>query len=144
VEPALPVVLVRGGSGSAAQLQSPAMRFDSNAYPNVVSAIRPHLGRTRRDRADSGRLLRRVMAQTGNDQIYVVRHSQGVFVMNICLNSSRSQCGRLVQPSVSRLGYDIARRETRAHGVLHGRHHDFRAKPRECLQMSTPRLQTKR
>ena len=38
-EPALPIVFVHGGAGSAAQYRTQQMRFASNGYPNVVRAI---------------------------------------------------------------------------------------------------------
>jgi triacylglycerol esterase/lipase EstA (alpha/beta hydrolase family) len=38
-EPALPIVFVHGGAGSAAQYETQAMRWASNDYPNLVTAI---------------------------------------------------------------------------------------------------------
>ena len=87
-EPALPIVYVHGGAGSAAQYETQAMRFASNGYPNVVTGI---------DRTSSSSptlnpmldaFFDAVMAQTGDRQIYVVAHSLGTSLMVNYLNSS--------------------------------------------------------
>jgi pimeloyl-ACP methyl ester carboxylesterase len=96
-EPALPIVFVHGASGSAAQYQSQEQRFGSNDYANLVTG----LDRISADHAEIAPILddffADVMAQTGDDQIYVVAHSQGVSVMNNYLNSSSERAARVAK-----------------------------------------------
>ncbi len=95
--PTLPVVFVHGFSGSAAQYETQALRFASNDYPNVVTGI---------DRVSASpaviypildAFFDDVMADTGEDQIYVVGHSQGTAVMFGYLNSSPERAARVAK-----------------------------------------------
>ena len=96
-EPALPIVFVHGGAGSAAQFETQAMRFASNGYPNVVTGI----DRTSSNSATLNPMLDAffdgVMAQTGDTQIYTVAHSLGVALMNNYLNSSPARAARVAK-----------------------------------------------
>ena len=96
-EPRLPVVYVHGGAGSAAQYETQAMRWASNHYPNVVTGI----DRTSSSSATLNPMLDEffdnVMAETGDDQIYVVAHSLGVALMNNYLNSSPERSARVAK-----------------------------------------------
>lgn len=96
-EPLLPIVFVHGGAGSAAQYETQAMRFASNGYPNVVTGI----DRTSSISATLNPMLDAffdgVMAETGDDQIFVVAHSLGVALMNTYLNSSPARTARVAR-----------------------------------------------
>jgi pimeloyl-ACP methyl ester carboxylesterase len=94
---ALPIVFVHGFSGSAAQYETQALRFASNGYPNVVTGI---------DRISAtpgiiypilDEFFDAVMAETGNDQIYAVGHSQGTAVMYGYLSSSEERAARVAK-----------------------------------------------
>jgi pimeloyl-ACP methyl ester carboxylesterase len=96
-EPLLPIVFVHGFSGSAQQYETQAMRFASNGYPNVVTGI---------DRISAtpaviypilDAFFDDVMAQTGDDQIYAVGHSQGTAVMAGYLASSPARAARVAK-----------------------------------------------
>lgn len=96
-EPTLPIVYVHGGAGSAAQYETQAMRWASNDYPNVVTGI---------DRTSSfppilnpmlDAFFDAVMAETGDDQIYVVAHSLGTGLMVYYLNSSKARSDRVAK-----------------------------------------------
>lgn len=96
-EPRLPIVYVHGGAGSAAQYETQAMRWASNHYPNVVTGI---------DRTSSfppilnpmlDAFFDEVMAETGDDQIYVIAHSLGVALMNNYLDSSPERSARVAK-----------------------------------------------
>jgi len=96
-EPLLPIVYVHGGAGSGAQYETQAMRFSSNNYPNVVTAI---------DRTSSSSptlnpmldaFFDQVMAETGDSQIYVVAHSLGTTLMVNYLNSSPERSARVAK-----------------------------------------------
>jgi pimeloyl-ACP methyl ester carboxylesterase len=95
-EPALPIVFVHGFSGSAQQYETQAMRFASNGYPNVVTAVdRNSLAPADFDALDA--FFDNVMAETGSDQIYAVGHSQGTFVMASYLASSPERAARVAK-----------------------------------------------
>jgi pimeloyl-ACP methyl ester carboxylesterase len=93
----LPIVFVHGGSGSAAQYETQALRWASNGYPNVVTAI----DRISADPAVINPILDEffdgVLAETGDEQLFVVGHSQGVAVMNNYLNSSPERAARVAK-----------------------------------------------
>jgi hypothetical protein len=93
----LPIVYVHGGSGSAAQFEHQAMRYASNGYPNVVRAL---------DRVDASiqpyneqmdEFFDAVMAETGDDQIFVISHSYGSLLMKEYLNSSPERSARVAK-----------------------------------------------
>jgi len=96
-EATLPIVFVHGFSGSGAQYETQALRWASNDYPNVVTAI---------DRVSSSpsviypildQFFDRVMAETGDDQIYVVAHSLGTSIMYGYLGSSPQRAARVAK-----------------------------------------------
>jgi len=96
-EPRLPIVFVHGFSGSAAQYESQALRWASNNYPNIVtgidrvsSTIMPYY-----DQLDE--FFDAVMAESGDDQIYVVAHSMGTSIMVGYLNSSPERSARVAK-----------------------------------------------
>jgi pimeloyl-ACP methyl ester carboxylesterase len=96
-EPTLPIVFVHGGAGSGAQYETQAMRFASNGYPNVVRAI----DRTSSTPSTLNPMLDAffdgVMAETGDDQIYVAAHSLGTSLMVNYLNSSPERSARVAK-----------------------------------------------
>jgi pimeloyl-ACP methyl ester carboxylesterase len=96
-DPTLPIVFVHGFTGSAQQYETQAMRFASNGYPNVVTGI---------DRTSAApsviypildQFFDDVMAETGDDQIYVAAHSQGTAIMLGYLNSSPERAARVAK-----------------------------------------------
>ncbi len=96
-EPALPIVFVHGFSGSGAQYETQAMRWASNDYPNVVTAI---------DRISASPAIiypilddffDDLIEQTGSPQIYVLGHSQGTAVMAGYLASSPERAARVAK-----------------------------------------------
>ena len=96
-DPKLPIVFVHGFTGSAQQYETQAMRFASNGYPNVVTGI---------DRTSStpsviypilDQFFDDVMAETGDDQIYVAAHSLGTSIMLGYLNSSPERAARVAK-----------------------------------------------
>lgn len=93
-EPALPIVFVHGFSGSGAQYETQALRWASNGYPNVVTAIdRVGLGFNAQMDAFVDDLLER----TGDDRVYVLGHSLGTSLMNGYLNSSPDRAARVAK-----------------------------------------------
>jgi pimeloyl-ACP methyl ester carboxylesterase len=96
-EPALPIVFVHGFSGSGAQYETQALRFASNGYPNVVTAI----DRTSTTPAVIFPILDAffddVMEQTGAEQVYAVGHSAGTGVMAGYLASSPERAARVAK-----------------------------------------------
>jgi len=94
---ALPIVFVHGGSGSAAQYQTEAMRWASNDYPNLVTGIDRTTSSSTQLNPILDEFFDDVMAQTGDDQIYVVGHSLGVALMNNYLNSSPERTARVAK-----------------------------------------------
>ncbi|MGH8184937.1 MAG: alpha/beta fold hydrolase, partial [Steroidobacteraceae bacterium] len=93
----LPIVFVHGFSGSGQQYETQALRWASNDYPNVVTAI---------DRTSTlpatiypilDQFFDNLMAQTGDSQVYVLGHSAGTAVMNGYLNSSPQRAARVAK-----------------------------------------------
>lgn len=96
-DPTLPIVFVHGFSGSGAQYETQALRWASNDYPNVVTAI---------DRVSASpaviyplldQFFDGVLAQTGDSQLYAVGHSQGTAVMYGYLSSSPERAARVAK-----------------------------------------------
>ena len=85
---ARPIVFVHGGSGSGQQYETQAMRFASNDYPELVTAIDRISATPAVIQPILDEFFAKVRADTGHDKLYVVGHSQGVAVMNAYLNSS--------------------------------------------------------
>lgn len=96
-EPTLPIVFVHGGSGSAAQYETQALRFASNDYPNLVEAIDRISATPEVINPILDDFFDEVLAKTGDEQLYVVGHSQGVFVMNNYLDSSPERAARVAK-----------------------------------------------
>jgi pimeloyl-ACP methyl ester carboxylesterase len=96
-EPALPIVFVHGGAGSAAQYETQAMRWASNDYPSLVTAIdrTSSSGETILLQLDT--FFDEVRTATGAQQIYVIAHSLGVAIMNNYLNSSPERTARVAK-----------------------------------------------
>ena len=96
-EPALPIVFVHGFNGSGAQYEAQAMRWASNDYPNIVTAI----DRTSTTPAVIYPMLDAffddLMARTGDSQVYVLGHSAGTAVMGGYLNSSPERAARVAK-----------------------------------------------
>jgi pimeloyl-ACP methyl ester carboxylesterase len=97
LDPALPIVFVHGFSGSGAQYETQALRWASNDYPNVVTAI----DRTSTTPAVIYPILDEffddLMASTGDSQLYVLGHSAGTAVMFGYLNSSPERAARVAK-----------------------------------------------
>jgi hypothetical protein len=95
--PALPIVFVHGGAGSAAQYETQALRWASNDYPNLVTAIdrTSSSGETILLQLDA--FFDDVRAATGAEQIYVIAHSLGVAIMNTYLNNSPARSARVAK-----------------------------------------------
>jgi pimeloyl-ACP methyl ester carboxylesterase len=96
-EATLPIVFVHGFSGSGAQYETQALRWASNDYPNVVTAI----DRTSTTPAVIYPILDAffddLMAMTGDDQVYVVGHSAGTAVMNGYLSNAPARAARVAK-----------------------------------------------
>ena len=91
----LPIVYVHGGAGSAAQYRTQQMRFESNGYPNVITAIDRAAGVDFNPSFDD--FVDDVLAQTGDDQVFVLGHSLGTTIMNGYLNSDPSRADRVAK-----------------------------------------------
>ena len=109
--PALPVVFVHGFSGSGQQYEAQALRWASNDYPNLVTAV---------DRLFEGFTLEQldaffddVLARTGAEKLYAVGHSAGTAVMTSYLDSSPERAARVAKY----IGIDGASNETCPGGV---------------------------
>jgi pimeloyl-ACP methyl ester carboxylesterase len=90
--PLNPIIFVHGGSGSAAQFESQAMRFASNGYPDRYIAALEY------DSSEIGDILPDVLAEldaliadlqdeTGRAQVDLLGHSLGTFVSQTYLAS---------------------------------------------------------
>jgi pimeloyl-ACP methyl ester carboxylesterase len=80
-----PIIFVHGGSGSASQFESQAMRFTSNGYPHryitaleydssSIGDILPQV------LAELDALIAELQASTGREQVDLLGHSLGTFV----------------------------------------------------------------
>jgi hypothetical protein len=94
-EPALPIVFVHGGSGSAAQYQTQAMRWSSNGYPNLVTALDRVSETIQPVNEQMDDFFDAVLEKTGDDRIYVIGHSAGVAILKNYLNSSPVRSARV-------------------------------------------------
>jgi pimeloyl-ACP methyl ester carboxylesterase len=80
-----PIIFIHGGSGSAAQFESQAMRFASNGYPHrYITALEydsPSIGDILPEvHARLDALIAELQAQTGRAQVDLLGHSLGTFV----------------------------------------------------------------
>jgi pimeloyl-ACP methyl ester carboxylesterase len=96
-EPTLPIVFVHGGAGSGAQYEVPAQRFASNGYPNVIRGIDRLSSLIKPINEQLDEYFDAVMAETGDDQIYVAAHSAGTSIMVGYLNSSPERSARVAK-----------------------------------------------
>jgi pimeloyl-ACP methyl ester carboxylesterase len=108
----LPIVFVHGFNGSGAQYETQALRWASNRYGNIVTAVdQPTpLGDifTVFDEFFDG-----VIEETGSEQINVVAHSRGTFLMYEYLESSPERAARVAKY----IGIDGLSREVCPGGV---------------------------
>jgi len=90
--PINPIIFVHGGSGSAAQFETQAMRFTSNGYPrryiraleydsSQINTILPTV------LAELDALIAELQAQTGRAQVDLLGHSLGTFVSQTYLST---------------------------------------------------------
>jgi pimeloyl-ACP methyl ester carboxylesterase len=109
-ENVLPIIFVHGGSGSAAQFESQAMRFASNGYPAdyitgyeydsslfginepeewpaIIGALYPGIDQ----------LVNEMLAKTGKDKVYMLGHSLGTFVMQSYLRSDPARAAKVAK-----------------------------------------------
>ncbi len=96
-EKLLPIVFVHGGSGSAAQYEHQAMRWASNNYPNVVRALDRFDESIQPYNEQMDDFFDAVMAETGDDQIFVLSHSFGSLLMKDYLNSSPERSAKVAK-----------------------------------------------
>lgn len=75
-----PLVFVHGGAGSAAQYMSQAMRFSANGYPEDYIYAFEYPGVAPHNPAELDAFIDNVLAETGEDQVYLIAHSMGTFV----------------------------------------------------------------
>jgi pimeloyl-ACP methyl ester carboxylesterase len=79
---------------SGAQYETQALRWASNGYPQPVTAI---------DRTSAGfndqmdAFVDALLADTGQQQVYVLAHSLGTFLMASYLNSSPERAARVAK-----------------------------------------------
>jgi hypothetical protein len=93
----LPIVFVHGGSGSAAQYEGQAQRWASNNYPNVVRALDRFSEDIQPVDEQMDDFFDAVMAETGDDQIFVLSHSFGSLLMKDWLNSSPERSAKVAK-----------------------------------------------
>jgi len=96
-EPRLPIVFVHGFSGSAAQYETQTLRWASNDYPNIVTGIDRISASIKPYNEQLDEFFDAVMAESGDDQIYVVAHSMGTSIMVGYLNSSPERSARVAK-----------------------------------------------
>ena len=105
-EPALPVVFVHGFSGSGQQYETQALRWASNGYPNLVTAVDRLFVGFNLEQMDA--FFDEVLAQTGAERLYAIGHSAGTAVMTRYLDSSPERAARIAKY----IGIDGASNET--------------------------------
>jgi len=96
-EPLLPIVFVHGGAGSGAQYEVQAQRFASNGYPNVIRGIDRLSSFIKPINEQLDEYFDAVMAETGDDQVYVAAHSAGTSIMVRYLNDSPERSARVAK-----------------------------------------------
>lgn len=90
--PLNPIIFVHGGSGSAAQFESQAMRFASNGYPHRyirgLDYDSSSIGDILADvHAELDALIAELQVETGRSQVDLLGHSLGTFVSHSYLAS---------------------------------------------------------
>ncbi|WP_029430563.1 alpha/beta fold hydrolase [Blastococcus sp. URHD0036] len=86
---ALPIVFVHGFAGSAQQIESNAMRFAANGYPEDRIVAYDHDGAGLEIEAYAAGLSQVIddtLAEFDVDQVYVIGHSRGTAVSNLYLS----------------------------------------------------------
>ncbi len=92
-EPPLdPIIFVHGGSGSAAQFETQAMRFASNGYPHRYIRALEYDSSSIGDilpavLAELDALIAELQAETGRAQVELLGHSLGTFVSQTYLST---------------------------------------------------------
>lgn len=82
---ALPIVFVHGFAGSAQQIESNAMRFVANGYPEDRIVAYDHDGAGLQIEAYAAGLtevIDQTLAESGVEQVYLIGHSRGTSVSN--------------------------------------------------------------
>ncbi len=103
-----PVIFVHGGSGSGAQFESQALRFESNGYAHEwiavleydSSSLRTTSGATNQPFLDNlwnrlDALIAQLEEETGTTQVDILGHSLGTTVMQGYINSSAERAKKL-------------------------------------------------
>ncbi|MEV4510132.1 alpha/beta hydrolase [Dactylosporangium sp. NPDC049525] len=95
-----PIVFVHGSAGSAQQYQTQAKRFASNGYPAALVEAHEYdstFTLNTLDQVWSGLDARidRLLRDAGTDQVDLVAHSLGTFVVQGYLNSSPARAARV-------------------------------------------------
>ena len=86
---ALPIVFVHGFAGSAQQIESNAMRFVANGYPEDRIVAYDHDGaglEIEAYAAGLSQVIADTLAEFDVDQVYVIGHSRGTAVSNLYLS----------------------------------------------------------
>ena len=83
----IPIIFIHGGSGSASQFESQAMRFTSNGYPQAMLFAYEYdssYSINTRDEILEGldAFIAEVMELTGNDKVNIMGHSHGTTIMH--------------------------------------------------------------
>jgi pimeloyl-ACP methyl ester carboxylesterase len=87
-----PIIFVHGGSGSGAQFESQAMRFESNGYPHDRIAVLEYDSSSYNDilpdvLAQLDALIAQLQARTGRAQVDLLGHSLGTFLCQTYLST---------------------------------------------------------
>jgi triacylglycerol esterase/lipase EstA (alpha/beta hydrolase family) len=82
----LPMIFVHGGFGSGQQFEAQALRFTSNGYPADHIEVFEHNSLAWPDSQDEvwarlDQAIAEAQAATGDDQVYLLGHSQGTGVV---------------------------------------------------------------
>ncbi len=97
-----PIVFVHGGSGSAAQFESQAQRFESNGYPaDYIYAVDYDSTFTVDTREQVwtrlDQLIASIQAKTGDNQIDLIGHSRGAEMSYSYLESSPARATKVAR-----------------------------------------------
>ena len=95
-----PIVFVHGSAGSALQFQTQAKRFASNGYPTDLIEAHDYdsttvLNRLAEEWAAIDARIDALLARTGADQVDLLGHSLGTFVMQGYLTSDPARAARV-------------------------------------------------
>jgi hypothetical protein len=109
IEGTHPVIFVHGGSGSGAQFESQAMRFESNFYPHEYIKVLEYDSQSlynfstgqvnepllQQVWSNLDQLIAATEAETGADKVDILGHSLGTMVMQGYINSSAERAAKL-------------------------------------------------